>query len=112
MVLKLQGAEDSGKYTPTTLLNELCEYRCHAATPSSQDKKSSSALTFGWLLQACLLSDIPISSEFVTFLSELQDTYRPIKVFFSLYGHTTVEIFSQYDSYKNLDEMTFLFTVC
>ena len=73
------GAEDSLNYTPSQFLNEICEYRSQT-TSSSQDKKSSSALTFGWLLQTCLLSDIPMSCEFITFLSELQDSYSPIRV--------------------------------
>ena len=73
------GGKDSVNYSPTIFLNELCDYRSQV-TSSSKDKKSSGALSFGWLLQTCLLSDIPISSEFVTFLSELQDTYSPIKV--------------------------------
>ena len=73
------GAEDSLNYTPSQFLNEICDYRSQP-TCSSQEKKSSSALTFGWLLQTCLLSDIPMSCEFITFLRELQDSYSPIRV--------------------------------
>ena len=66
--------------SPSMFLNELCEYRSQQGTPGN---KNLTALTFGWLIEVCLLSGqamLSFSSDFVTFLRELQDTYKHLKV--------------------------------
>ncbi len=69
--------EVSPSFTPSMFLSDLCEDQSQS---SSASNKKSYALTFGWLFEVCLRSDIPFSSAFVTFLTELQDTYKPLKV--------------------------------
>lgn len=71
------GHQGAKEITPSEFLNELCEYRSKSG--KSSDKKPS-ALTFGWLFEICLLSDISLSSGFITLLRELQDTYTPLEI--------------------------------
>ena len=74
----ISGHQGAKEITPSEFLNELCEYRSKSG--KSSDKKPS-ALTFGWLFEICLLSDISLSSGFITLLRELQDTYKPLEVY-------------------------------
>lgn len=74
----ISGNQGAKEISPSEFLNELCEYRSKSG--KSSDKKSS-ALTFGWLFEICLLSDISLSSGFITLLRELQDTYKPLEVY-------------------------------
>lgn len=74
----ISGHQGAKEITPSEFLNELCEYRSKSG--KSSDKKPS-ALTFGWFFEMSLLSDISLSSGFITLLRELQDTYKPLEVY-------------------------------